>query len=113
MARLMMIAPPDLAIGFRLAGTDVETVENANETGKVLERLAADPEVGVIGVYAPFYDRLPPEARVAWEDSVRPVVIAVPVGAAGAGERDHRARLASLLQRAIGYRISFGEEGKG
>jgi vacuolar-type H+-ATPase subunit F/Vma7 len=110
MARLTVIAPPDLGVGFRLAGTDVVTAANAAETGAALERLAADAEVGVVGVYAPLFDNLAPDTRRRWEDSVAPVVIAVPVGAAGPGARDHRARLASLLQRAIGYRISFGED---
>ena len=112
MARLMMIAPPELAVGFRLAGTDAVAVETAAETGAVLERLTADAEVGVIGVYAPFFEALPMETRLEYEDSVAPVVISVPVGAAGTGARDHRARLAALLQRAIGYRITFGEEGE-
>lgn len=110
MARLTVVAPPDLAVGFRLAGTDVVPVEDAGETAAALEHLGADPEVGVIGVYAPFFDDLAPDTRRRWEESVAPVVIAVPVGAAGTGARDHRARLASLLQRAIGYRISFGGE---
>ena len=104
-----MVTPPDLAVGFRLAGTDVVAVDDAASTEAALERLAADPEVGVIGVYAPFFERLDPEARRGYEDSVAPVVLPVPVGAVGTEAIDHRARLASLLQRAIGYRISFGE----
>ena len=110
MARLTMIAPPELAVGFSLAGTDVVAVESTTEAEEALGRIAADAEVGVVGVYAPFFDDMAPAVRLRWEDSVAPVVIAVPVGAVGAGGRDHRARLASLLQRAIGYRISFGEE---
>ncbi len=109
MARLTMVAPPELAVGFRLAGTDVVAVYDPEDTEAALERLRADPEVGVIGVYAPFLERLEPAIRSEYEDSVAPVVVAVPVGAVGTEARDHRARLAALLQRAIGYRISFGE----
>ncbi len=109
MARLTMVAPPELAVGFRLAGTDAVGVDSPAELEAALDRLSADVEVGVIGVYAPFFDRLDPATRQAYEDSVAPVVIAVPLGAADTAARDHRARLASLLQRAIGYRISFGE----
>jgi vacuolar-type H+-ATPase subunit F/Vma7 len=110
MARLAMLAPPELAVGFRLAGTDVVAVDDAAEAGVALERLCADPEVGVIGVFAPFFDGLDPEVRWEYEDSVAPVVVAVPLGAFGTDAADHRARLASLMQRAIGYRISFGED---
>lgn len=109
MARLTMVAPSELAIGFRLAGTDVVTVDDPADTEAVMARLARDPEVGVIGIYAPLFDGLEPAIQHAYEDLVAPVVIAVPLGAAGSEEMDHRARLASLLQRAIGYRFSFGE----
>jgi vacuolar-type H+-ATPase subunit F/Vma7 len=108
MARLTMVVPPDLALGFRLAGADVVAVASGPEASEALERLTADPEVGVIGVHAPFFDGIAPSARLRYEDMVAPVVVAVPLGA-GEGTGDHRARLASLLQRAIGYRISFGE----
>jgi vacuolar-type H+-ATPase subunit F/Vma7 len=109
MARLTMVAPTELAVGFRLAGTDVVAVDTPEDTEAALERLRNDAEVGVIGVYAPFFDRLEPAIRRTYEDSVAPVVIAVPLGGTGTEAWDHRARLASLLQRAIGYRISFGE----
>ncbi len=109
MARLTMVAPRELAVGFRLAGTDVVAVDDAAATEAALERLCSDPEVGVIGVFAPFFDALEPATRRAYEDSVAPVVVAVPLGVVGTEAMDHRARLASLLQRAIGYRISFGE----
>lgn len=110
MARLIMVAPPELAVGFRLAGTDVVAVDDPVETAVALERLGADAEVGVIGVYAPFFDALEPADRLRYEDSVAPVVVAVPLGDVGSGSTDHRARMAALLQRAIGYRISFGED---
>jgi vacuolar-type H+-ATPase subunit F/Vma7 len=108
MARLTMVVPLDLAFGFRLAGADVVAVASAAEAAEALERLAADPEAGVIGIHAPFFDAIPPAARLRYEDMVAPVVVAVPLGS-GEGTGDHQARLASLLQRAIGYRISFGE----
>jgi len=110
MARLIMVAPPELAVGFRLAGTDVVAVDDVVETATALDRLREDPEVGVIGVFAPFFDALEPAVRLTYEDSVAPVIVAVPLGDVGGGSTDHRARMASLLQRAIGYRISFGEE---
>jgi V/A-type H+-transporting ATPase subunit F len=110
MARLTMVAPPDLATGFRLAGTDVVTVGSAEEAAAVLERLTVDPEVAVIGVHAPLLDDIEPALRLRLEDLVAPVVVAVPGGGAGIAAGEHRARLASLLQRAIGFRISFGEE---
>jgi vacuolar-type H+-ATPase subunit F/Vma7 len=110
MARLMMVAPPELAAGFRLAGTDVVAVSTPEEAEVVLERLAADPEVGVIGVSSSLLEGIDPAIRTDLEDMVAPVVVGVPSGGTGIGEEAHRARLASLLQRAIGFRISFTDE---
>ncbi len=107
MALLTIVAPPDLADGFRLAGVDVVAVDGTAAAASALERLTADPEVGVIGVHAPLLDGIDEPARRRYEDSVAPVVVAVPAGVPGGAE--HRARLAELLQRAIGFRISFGE----
>jgi vacuolar-type H+-ATPase subunit F/Vma7 len=108
MARLTMVAPSDLVVGFRLAGTDVVGVASPAEAERALTSLAADPEVGVIGVSAELLDAMDPQVRERFEGSVAPVIVAVPSGAGAPG--DHRARLASLLQRAIGFRISFGGE---
>ena len=108
MARVVVVAPHGLASGFRLAGTDVVAVEDGLEAATELERLTADPDIGVIGVYDPFLDELGNAARQRFEDLVTPVVVAIP-GGIGQEEGEHRARLTSLLQRAIGYRISFGE----
>ncbi len=109
MALLTMVVPTGLADGFRLAGVDVVPVVGAADAATALERLAADPEVGVIGVHAPLLDGMEAAVRRRYEDLVAPVVLAVPAGVPGRAAGDHRARLASLLQRAIGFRISFGE----
>ncbi len=110
MARLTMVTPPNLASGYRLAGADVVTAETPAEAATELERLLGDAEVGVIGVHAPLLDGMEPAARRQFEDRAAPVVVAVPAGVVGGQESSHRARLASMLQRAIGYRISFEEE---
>ncbi len=109
MARLTIVAPAELADGFRLAGVDVAEADDASGAAATLERLVADPEVGVIGVHAPLLEGIDAARRRRFEDLVAPVVVAVPAGDIASASGDHRARLASLLQRAIGFRISFGE----
>ena len=110
MARLTMVAPPELAVGYRLAGTDVVAVTTANDAEHVLSEMVSDPEVGVIGVAAGLFSAIDPSLRHRLQNLVSPVVVAVPEGVADGTPSDHRARLASLLQRAIGFRISFEEE---
>jgi vacuolar-type H+-ATPase subunit F/Vma7 len=106
-----MITTPELAQGFALAGAEVSVALSAGEAAAALDRLAVDPEVGVIGVHAPFLAAFEPDRRHRYEDSVAPVVVGVPAGTAQGTTGGHRARLAGILQRAIGFRISFsGDE---
>lgn len=106
---MLVVTTPDLAAGFRLAGAAVIESATAEMAATAITEAIAGGESGVIAVYEPFLDELPPQARLAFSASVSPVVVPMPPGLAGAGE-ERRARLAALLQRAVGYHISFGEE---
>lgn len=108
-ARVLVVTTPDLAAGFRLAGAAVAESATAEVAATVITEAIDRGERGAIAVYEPFLDEMPPETRLAFSASVSPVVVPMPPGLAGAGE-GRRARLASLLQRAVGYHISFGEE---
>lgn len=106
-ARLVVLAPAELAAGFRLAGAEV--VVPPGEPGAELDRLVAGG-AEVIAVYEPYLATLPPERRRALEASVTPVVIAVPSGVGPAGAPGRRARLAARIREAIGYHVTFGGE---
>ena len=112
MARFTIVTTPELGPGFRLAGAEVHLAAGAEEARRTLDALLADAEVGVVGVHAPFLDEFAPELRSRLDDMVAPVVVRVPAGITAAGPSEHRARLAGVLQRAIGHRISFLEEGE-
>lgn len=109
MARFVVVTTPELGPGFKLAGAEVHLASGVEEALQILDGLIADAEVGVVGVHGPFLDGLDPAQRSRLDDLVAPVVVAVPSGAVGGAPSEHRARLAGMLQRAIGHRISFGE----
>lgn len=111
-ARLVVLAPPELENGFLLAGVEVETTEDAGDAGARLDSLLSEGPLGVIAVYAPFLDALPLARRERLERSVMPVVVPFPTGL-GQSAADHRARLMARLQRAIGFRVTFGEDAHG
>lgn len=103
--RLVVISTPDLVPGFALAGAETIPVESAAEAQQAFDRLLAEGESGVIAVDEGFLDLLdtsPLHARSV------PVLVALPSGIAGAPS-SRRARLADLMQRTIGYQISFAE----
>ncbi len=110
-ARLRIVAPPELAAGFRIGGATVHAVDSANEAADTVDALVAEGERGVIGVYQPWLDEFDRPRLDKLEASVAPVVVAVPSGLLADAGAARRARLAGLLQRAVGYHITF-EEGE-
>ncbi len=109
MARLAVVTTPELAPGFRLGGAEVYVASGADDAHRVVDRILADPAVGVVGVHAPFLDEIEPAERRRLDSLVSPVVVSIPAGLGPGEASGHRARLAAMLMRAIGYRISFGE----
>ncbi len=110
MARFALVTTAELGPGFRLAGAEVHVATGIDEAERMLNGLLADAEVGVVGVHAPFLDQFDPALRSRLDDMVAPVVVAVPAGTTAVGPSEHRARLAGMLQRAIGHRMSFFED---
>ena len=108
-ARLRIVAPSELAAGFQMGGATVHAVVSASQAIDTVEALVAEGEQGVIGVYGPWFEEFDKVRREQLEGSVWPVVVAVPSGLVVEAESDRRARLAGLLQRAVGYHITFEE----
>ena len=96
-----------VAAGFRIAGASVHAPDDATEAAAAVHTLIADGERGVIAVYEPWLAAFPARDRERLEESVTPVVVAVPSGLVAEGGATRRARLAGLLQRAVGYHITF------
>lgn len=106
-SELLIVAPPELAAGFILAGARTRTASSVEEASDLISDLM-EHERGVIAVYAPYLDGLPDDEQTSLEASLRPIVVRIPTGRDRADGESRRARLAERLQRAIGYRISFG-----
>lgn len=109
-ASLTVVTPADLEPGFRLAGVAVRIAADAVETADAVADLIAEGERGVIAVYEPFLAGVDATRRGQWEASVSPVVVGLPSGLDVEPATGRRARLAGLLQRAVGYHITFGDE---
>lgn len=107
---LLVVVPPELAAGFRLAGTDTLVAAAPEEAAALLDRVLAEGERGIVAVYGPFFARLPADRRARLETSTSPVVMALPAGLGPETSAGRRARLAARLQRAIGFHVTFGEE---
>ena len=106
--RLAIVVPPELANGFRLAGAEVSVVDEVDAAVEAVDDLLRRGEAGVIGVYEPWLVRFPIELRHRLEDMLGPVVLGLPAGKDGELETSRRVRLLGMLQRAVGYHITFG-----
>jgi vacuolar-type H+-ATPase subunit F/Vma7 len=109
MSRVVLVVPNDIAPGFRLAGAAVVGCEDALDAFDALGPLL-DEDVGVVGLWEEWFDGASDAQRAALRALPRPVVVAVP---SGAGERDatrRRARIAELLEEAVGLRVTFRPE---
>lgn len=111
MGRLAIITDPTLAPGFRMAGVEVYTARNPEEAKRWILMLSSEEDVGVVALNPDFLGELDRATRQRVEESLRPVFVALPAGAAARPEERRSRQIAELIRRAIGFRISFrGEE---
>lgn len=107
-ATAVVVVPPELEPGFRLAGMTVVAALSAAEAKAAVERFCAERTEGVIAIHEPFLEELPPEDVARFERSLRPVVVALPAGLHPPEGDARRARIADMLTRAVGYQVTFG-----
>ena len=105
--RLLVLAAPEQAPGYRLAGVAVEVADDAAAAVGRLERLLSEGgEGGVIAVPGSYLEAAGADLRERVEATAVPLVIELPDGRTeAAGSR--QARLRALLARAVGYEITF------
>ena len=109
MGRLIVVTTAEQAPGFRLAGAATEIVETPAAAVRLINRLLASGEGGVVAVHEPLLEGIDAATRRRFEDAISPMVVALPSGAREPAE-PRRARLSAMLHRAIGYRITFEAE---
>lgn len=109
-SHLTLVVPPELTSGFRISGADVRESRDVDTALEIVETLVAEGDPGVVGVYADFYLEIDENLRDRLERSVAPIVIPLPTGLEPDRGVSQRARVASLLERAVGYHITFEDE---
>jgi V/A-type H+-transporting ATPase subunit F len=112
MSRLVVIADPETAPGFQLAGVEVICVEDAETARTRVFELLADASVGLIAVSSALLDLFDEATRLRVESSYKPVVVSLPTGGPVKGFVDRREYLAAIVSRAIGFHITFPGAGE-
>lgn len=100
-----VLARPQVASGFRLAGVRSDEALDVPEGVARLRELLRDAAAGVVLLEDSLYDALPPELRA--ELGRRPLPMVVPVPGPEWGERRTAAEsyIVELLRQVIGYRV--------
>lgn len=108
MADVLLIVPPDLADGFRLAGARVWPAADAQSARELLLAALADPDAGIVGLADEYFAALEAPLLRRIEQRPRPVVVPLPTRVAARPEEQRRAYLAELIRRAVGLKVVLG-----
>jgi V/A-type H+-transporting ATPase subunit F len=105
--KLVVLTDPDNADGFRLSGVDVDIVESEDQVREHLNRLLDDETSGIIAVNEHFMTMIDERTQRKIDSIYRPLVVSLPRREKLAIGDDHRAYLARLIRRAIGFDITL------
>ena len=106
MARLVVLASPALADGFRLAGAATHVARAGPEAARAVGSLAAEGDLGLLLVTADLWSSLDERLRGTLERLPGPIVQAIPAGTV-TDVTTRRQLLGEMLQRAIGFRVEL------
>ncbi len=107
MYRLVVLTDSDSADGFRLAGVDVVVIDSVDQVGERLNRLIDDEASGIIAVSERMMAGIDERTQRKIDSIYRPLVISLPLREQLEMGEDHRAYLARLIRRAIGFDITL------
>jgi len=105
--KLVVLTDPDNADGFGLAGVDVVTAEDPEQARCLLNQLIDDDTSGILAVNEAFMAEIDERTQQKISTTYRPIVISLPIHEKLESEQDHRAYLARLIRRAIGFDITL------
>ncbi len=107
MYRLVVLTDSETADGFRLAGVDVETADSSEMARARLSALLDDDATGIIAVNEKMMAVIDERTQRKIDSIYRPIVISLPIKEQLEMGEDHRAYLARLIRRAIGFDITL------
>jgi len=100
-----LLARPEVAAGFRLAGLRVDEFPDASHGVARLRELLHDPAAGVVLLEEPLYDAVPDDLRAELGRRPLPMVVPFPAPQWEAPRTPAEAYIVELLRQVIGYRV--------
>jgi V/A-type H+/Na+-transporting ATPase subunit F len=105
--KTIVITDPDTADGFRLAGVEVQVVEEPDAARARLAILLDDDSAGIIVINEAMAVGIDDRLQKKIDSLYRPIVISLPVREKLEIAEDHHEYLSRLIRRAIGLDITL------
>jgi vacuolar-type H+-ATPase subunit F/Vma7 len=114
MSQLFVVTRPSLVPGFQLAGVDAHGVEDVESAQALIEKWMTAGETGLLAIDDGLLALMDADFLKRLASSEHLPYLAIPGGKPLGPEASQRYRIAALIQRAIGFHITFKgeEEGK-
>jgi V/A-type H+-transporting ATPase subunit F len=103
----VVLTDSDTADGFRLAGVDVAVADSPETARKTLNALLNTDSSGIIAVNEKIMAAIDERTQKRIDSIYRPIVISLPIREKLQLGEGHRAYLARLIRRAIGFDITL------
>lgn len=111
MSRLLIVVRSGLATGFELAGVDACGVEDVETAQELIGGWLDTGETGLLAVDDGLLTRFEPAFIRRLEDAESLPYLTIPGGEALGPRASRRHRIAEMIRRAVGLRITFKGEG--
>jgi V/A-type H+/Na+-transporting ATPase subunit F len=106
-----VIADPDSAVGFRLAGVEAAAVTGPQEAERLLRQWIEEGACSLIIVAQRFLEAFSETTRRRIERLSLPIVIPLPLSLAWQREEQSQEYVLALIRRAIGFQMRLTRRG--
>ncbi len=110
MSRLLVVARPSLVPGFHLAGVEAFPAEDAEEAQHLIAEWLETGQAGLIAIDDELLAGFEPAFRRRLEAADPLPYLAITSGEPRGRAGTRRRRVAEMIRRAIGFRITFQGE---
>lgn len=107
MGRIVALVDEDTALGFKLAGIEVQMSNNLEEMKQGVQTVLSNREVRIVILDETLFRQLPERLEKKLEESIAPIFIPIPTIKLWRGVVRPEEYVARLIRRAIGYQIKI------
>jgi len=107
MAKLLVIAPPELIQGFRLAGIAAEVTHSADETKQKLLHALESAEYALVAFPEEDAVSFDERTRRRCDQTTRPLLLPFPMTLKKTAGYSAKEYVSQIVRRAVGYQVKI------